>query len=116
MKLVALTGGIGSGKSSVSRLLAERGAVIVDADAIVHELQAPGMPLLDVLAERFGAEIIREDGSLDRAGLADDRVRRRSVAGGSQPDRASGGAARRSPGASTPSGTPIAWSCSTRRC
>jgi dephospho-CoA kinase len=70
MKLVALTGGIGSGKSSVSRLLAERGAVIVDADAIVHELQAPGMPLLDVLAERFGAQIIREDGSLDRAGLA----------------------------------------------
>ena len=70
MKLVALTGGIGSGKSSVSRLLAERGAVIVDADAIVHELQAPGMPLLDVLAERFGDQIIREDGSLDRAGLA----------------------------------------------
>ena len=54
----------------MSRLLAERGAVIVDADAIVHELQAPGMPLLDVLAERFGAEIIRADGSLDRAGLA----------------------------------------------
>lgn len=70
MRLVALTGGIGSGKSTVSRLLAERGAVIVDADAIVHELQAPGMPLLDVLAERFGAQIIRQDGSLDRAGLA----------------------------------------------
>ncbi len=70
MILVALTGGIGSGKSSVSARLRERGAVIVDADAIVHELQAPGMPLLDVLAERFGAEIIRADGSLDRAGLA----------------------------------------------
>lgn len=70
MILVALTGGIGAGKSSVSRLLAERGAVIVDADAIVHELQAPGMPLLDVLADRFGRQIIREDGSLDRAGLA----------------------------------------------
>lgn len=70
MKLVALTGGIGSGKSSVSRLLAERGAVIVDADAIVHELQAAGQPLLGVLAERFGRQIIREDGSLDRAGLA----------------------------------------------
>lgn len=70
MILVALTGGIGSGKSTVSRLLAERGAVIIDADAIVHELQAPGMPLLAVLAERFGAEIIKADGSLDRAGLA----------------------------------------------
>ncbi|MFV0307957.1 MAG: dephospho-CoA kinase [Desertimonas sp.] len=70
MILVALTGGIGSGKSSVSRLLAERGAVIVDADAIVHELQAAGMPLLAVLAERFGDEIIKPDGSLDRPGLA----------------------------------------------
>jgi dephospho-CoA kinase len=68
--LVVLTGGIGSGKSAVSARLAERGAVIIDADAIVHELQAPGMPLLAVLAERFGAGIIRPDGSLDRAGLA----------------------------------------------
>jgi dephospho-CoA kinase len=70
VKLVALTGGIGAGKSAVSARLAQRGAVIVDADAIVHELQAPGQPLLDRLAERFGAEIIRPDGSLDRAGLA----------------------------------------------
>ena len=70
MILVVLTGGIGSGKSAVSARLAERGAVIIDADAIVHELQAPGMPLLAVLAERFGAGIIRPDGSLDRAGLA----------------------------------------------
>lgn len=70
MILVALTGGIGSGKSSVSARLAALGAVIVDADAIVHELQAPGMPLLDVLAARFGDQIIRDDGSLDRARLA----------------------------------------------
>lgn len=70
MILVALTGGIGSGKSTASSLLAARGAVIVDADAIVHELQAPGQPLLDVLAERFGPSIIRTDGSLDRAALA----------------------------------------------
>ena len=70
MKLVALTGGIGSGKSVVSGLLAEHGAVVIDADAIVHELQVPGAPLLDVLAERFGAGIIRPDGSLDRSGLA----------------------------------------------
>lgn len=71
MIVVGLTGGIGSGKSTVSRLLAERGAVIVDADAIVHELQAPGAPLLEVIAERFGSDVIRGDGSLDRAKLAE---------------------------------------------
>ena len=70
MILIGLTGGIGSGKSTVSGLLAERGAVIIDADAIVRELQAPGQPLLLVLAERFGSSIISEDGSLDRAALA----------------------------------------------
>jgi len=70
MICIGLTGGIGSGKSTVSRLLARRGAVIIDADAIVHELQAPGAPMLDALAERFGSEIIRDDGSLDRAKLA----------------------------------------------
>ncbi len=70
MRLVALTGGIGSGKSTVSALLAARGALIVDADAIVRERQAPGEPLLDRLAERFGDHIIRPDGSLDRAALA----------------------------------------------
>lgn len=70
MILIGLTGGIGSGKSTVSGLLAERGAVIIDADAIVRELQAPGQPLLLVLAERFGPSIISEDGSLDRAALA----------------------------------------------
>ena len=58
MIVVGLTGGIGSGKSTVSQLLADRGAVIVDADAIVHELQEPGQPLLDELAERFGDDII----------------------------------------------------------
>jgi dephospho-CoA kinase len=70
MILLGLTGGIGSGKSTVSSLLAARGAVIVDADAIVRELQAPGSPLLDRLAEEFGAGIIAEGGSLDRAALA----------------------------------------------
>jgi dephospho-CoA kinase len=68
--LVALTGGIGSGKSAVARRLAALGAVIIDADAIVHELQQAGAPLLERLAERFGEHIIRADGSLDRAGLA----------------------------------------------
>ena len=71
MICVGLTGGIGSGKSTVARLLARRGAVIVDADAIVHELQAPGAPMLETLAERFGRDIIRADGSLDRARLAE---------------------------------------------
>jgi dephospho-CoA kinase len=70
MLLVALTGGIGSGKSTVSQRLADRGAVIIDADAIVRELQQAGSPLLGRLAERFGADIIRADGELDRAALA----------------------------------------------
>lgn len=71
MLFIGLTGGIGSGKSTVSHLLARRGAVIIDADVIVHELQQVGEPLLDVLAERFGSDIIRVDGSLDRAKLAE---------------------------------------------
>jgi len=70
MLLVALTGGIGSGKSTVSQRLAARGAVVIDADKIVRELQRAGSPLLDRLAERFGAGIIREDGELDRPALA----------------------------------------------
>ena len=71
MIVVGLTGGIGSGKSTVSRLLARRGAVIIDADAIVHELQRPGTPLLEELAVRFGGDIISDDGSLDRGRLAE---------------------------------------------
>jgi dephospho-CoA kinase len=68
--LVGLTGGIGAGKSSVSTLLAARGAVIVDADAITRELQAPGSPVLAAIADRFGAAMVAADGSLDRAALA----------------------------------------------
>lgn len=70
MLLVGLTGGIGAGKSTVSVLLQEHGAVIVDADQIARDLQAPGSPVLDRMAERFGAHIIRDDGSLDRAAVA----------------------------------------------
>jgi dephospho-CoA kinase len=70
MIVVALTGGIGSGKSTVSQRLAARGAVVVDADAIVRDLQRAGSPLLARLAERFGAQIIGPDGELDRPGLA----------------------------------------------
>lgn len=68
--LVGLTGGIGSGKSTVSALLAQRGAVIVDADAITREVQLPGSPVLQRLAERFGTDVIASDGSLDRPALA----------------------------------------------
>jgi len=68
--IVGLTGGIGSGKSTVSQLLVRRGAVVIDADAITREVQAPGSPLLDRLAERFGADVIAADGSLDRARVA----------------------------------------------
>ena len=70
MIVVGLTGGIGSGKSTVSALLAERGAVVVDADAITRQLQAPGQPVLAAIVERFGPEIVSADGTLDRAALA----------------------------------------------
>jgi dephospho-CoA kinase len=68
--VVGLTGGIGAGKSTVSAMLAERGAVIVDADRIARDLQSPGSPVLAAMAARFGDHIIREDGSLDRAAVA----------------------------------------------
>jgi len=70
MILLGLTGGIGSGKTAVSSLLAERGAIIIDADAVVRELQEPGQPLLKELADAFGDSIIASDGSLDRGALA----------------------------------------------
>lgn len=68
-RVIGLTGGIGTGKSTVARLFAKLGAVVIDADAIVHELQAPGMPMLEVISEAFGPEMIRPDGSLDRERL-----------------------------------------------
>ncbi len=71
MLLIGLTGGIGSGKSTVSAGLAERGAGVVDADAMVRELQAPGQPVLAAMVERFGAEILLADGTLDRQAVAD---------------------------------------------
>jgi len=68
--LVGLTGGIGSGKSTVARLLEERGAVLVDADVAARRVVEPGRPTLAALAARFGDGILLPDGSLDRAGLA----------------------------------------------
>ena len=70
MILVGLTGGIGAGKSTVSEMLAARGAVIVDADQIARDLQTPGSPVLAAMVDRFGEEILREDGSLDRPAVA----------------------------------------------
>jgi dephospho-CoA kinase len=67
---IGLTGGIGSGKSTVSRLLAEHGAVIVDADVIAREVVEPGTPGLAAVVEAFGAEVVTADGSLDRPALA----------------------------------------------
>lgn len=67
--LLALTGGIASGKSTISAFLADRGAIVVDADAIVREVQAPGSPVLAEIAREFGAEVLTADGALDRPGL-----------------------------------------------
>lgn len=69
MPLIALTGGIASGKSTIARRLAERGAIIVDADQIVRDVQSPGSPVLARIAETFGAEVVASDGTLDRAAL-----------------------------------------------
>jgi dephospho-CoA kinase len=68
--MAALTGGIGSGKSTVAELLARRGALLVDADAIARQVVEPGTPALAALADRFGPGIVAPDGSLDRAALA----------------------------------------------
>jgi dephospho-CoA kinase len=68
---VGLTGGIGSGKSEVSRRLAAQGAVVIDADAIAREVVAPGTDGLAEVVEAFGKEILRADGELDRPALGD---------------------------------------------
>lgn len=67
---VGLTGGIGAGKSTVGRMLAELGAVIVDGDQIARELVGRGEPALAEIVERFGPDVLLPDGELDRAGLA----------------------------------------------
>lgn len=69
MPLVALTGGIASGKSTIARRLAEHGAIVVDADQLVREVQAPGSPVLARISEEFGTDVILPDGSLDRPAL-----------------------------------------------
>jgi dephospho-CoA kinase len=67
---IALTGGIGSGKSTVARLLEAKGAVVVDADAIARAIVEPGEPALTEIREAFGPDVLEPSGRLDRAALA----------------------------------------------
>lgn len=81
MLTVGLTGGIGSGKSTVAAMLGEHGAVVIDADAVAREVVSPGTPGNLAISARFGPEVMAEDGSVDRAALArvvfdDDEARR----------------------------------------
>lgn len=69
MVKVGLTGGIGAGKSEVSRLLASYGAVVVDADKIAREVVEPGTPGLAAVVEEFGRDVLAPDGTLDRPKL-----------------------------------------------
>jgi len=71
MILVGLTGGIGSGKSTVSAMLAARGAEVIDADLITREVQLPGSAVVEDIARRFGQDVLDDNGSLLRAKLAE---------------------------------------------
>ena len=66
---VALTGNVAAGKSTVADLFREWGATVIDADAIVHDLQRAGTPVFDAIVRRFGAGVLASDGALDRAAL-----------------------------------------------
>jgi dephospho-CoA kinase len=70
VKVVGLTGGIGAGKSTVSAALAARGATVIDADAVIRELQQPGQPVFEAMVVRFGDGIVAADGTLDRQAVA----------------------------------------------
>lgn len=81
MVVVGLTGGIGSGKSTVAGLLVDRGAELIDADVVARQVVEPGEPALAALVDRFGPGVLASDGSLDRGALAasaftDDEARR----------------------------------------
>ena len=69
MRLIGLTGGIATGKSTVAGMLARRGAAIIDADELARDVVEPGQPALDAIVRRFGADVLQPDGTLDRAGL-----------------------------------------------
>lgn len=70
MIVVGLTGGIGSGKSTVSARLAALGAIVIDADATARQLQEPGQPVFNAIVSHFGPEMVAPDGTLDRVALA----------------------------------------------
>jgi dephospho-CoA kinase len=69
MILIGLTGNIASGKSTVARLLSERGATIIDADVLARRVVEPGMPAFDEIVKRWGPEVVAPDGALDRDAL-----------------------------------------------
>ncbi len=69
MRLIGLTGGIATGKSSVDTMLAARGATVIDADALAREAVLPGEPTLERVVQRFGADILLPDGTMDRQKL-----------------------------------------------
>lgn len=69
MLVIGLTGGIGSGKSTVTKLFAEKGIVIIDTDILAREVTAPTQPALKAIAAKFGATVLSPDGSLNRAAL-----------------------------------------------
>ncbi|MFD3257918.1 dephospho-CoA kinase [Paenibacillus lentus] len=68
---IGLTGGIATGKSTVSQMLVKRGAVLIDADVIAREVMEPGHPVLSAVQKRFGAAVINEDGTLNRKKLGE---------------------------------------------
>ena len=68
--LICVTGGVGSGKSTASRLLAEHGAVVIDADALAREVVEPGTPGYEAVVARFGAGVVLPGGGLDRPAIA----------------------------------------------
>ena len=70
MKLIALTGGIAAGKSTIARRLAEHGAVHIDADSLAREAVLPATAALSQIVDRFGTHVLAPDGTLDRQGLA----------------------------------------------
>ena len=70
MKLIGVTGGIGMGKSTAGRLLAQQGVAVIDADTIARQLVEPGQPALEEIGAQFGPHFILENGALDRAALA----------------------------------------------
>jgi len=70
MRFVGLTGGIGSGKSTVAEMLTARGAVVIDADALAREVVEPGTPGFEAVVAAFGEAIVAPDGGLDRSALA----------------------------------------------